>query len=58
MENANQNHFLKRPPTKRAPDGGDSASFSIIFPWPSPPGQAGFEFFPAPKQNPRLLQRQ
>ena len=24
-----------------------------IFPWPSPPGQAGFEFFSALKQSPR-----
>jgi len=34
--------------TKRALDAGDSAAFSSIFPWPSPPGQAGFEFFLLP----------
>jgi hypothetical protein len=30
--------------------GGESARFTGSFPWPSPPGQAGFEFFLLPSR--------
>ena len=47
--------------TKRAVDGGDCVACRVftcacgmvqasIFPWPSPPGQAGFEFFLLPSR--------
>jgi hypothetical protein len=37
-------------PTHRSLGGGDSSSFSSIFPWTDRPGQAGFEFSPLPRK--------
>jgi hypothetical protein len=43
----------KNRPTKRAADMWESPRFKRIFPRPSPPGQAGFEFFLHLKHCPR-----